>query len=181
MAADAPEERPSGEDTVRDLPREGGRVGEGGVTGGELDRPAPDEPGWTESPGLGAILVAMEHTTGPLPSKDWLDGVERHYPGVTKALVDDYLAERETLRDLLHRAAHFDETTFERYTDYQSSQLRAATVIVLLIAAGGIVLALDGKSLYGFALLVFEVAGLVLAFLYGRSRSGDRPPPDADA
>jgi len=49
-----------------------------------------------------------------------------------------------------------------------------------VIALGGVVLALDGKSLYGFGLLVFEVAGLVLAFLYGRTRSGDRPPSRGD-
>jgi hypothetical protein len=131
--------------------------------------------------GFGAILVAMEHTTGPLPPKEWLDAAEAHYPGVTKALVGDYIAEREHARELLREAAAFDQTSFLQFAQYQRSQLVAATAIVLVIALGGVVLALDGKSLYGFALLVFEVAGLVLAFLYGRARSGDRPPSDGDA
>jgi len=56
-------------------------------------------------------------------------------------------------------------------------QLAAAALIALVIAGGGIVLALAGKSLYGFAVLIAEVAGLVLAFLYGRTRNG-RPAED---
>lgn len=131
--------------------------------------------------GFGGILVAMERTTGPLPSKDWLDAAEAHYPGVTKALVDDYIAERAHARELLRQAAAFDQTSFQRFAEYQRWQLAAATAIVLVIALGGVVLALDGKSLYGFGLLVFEVAGLVLAFLYGRTRSGDHPPSSGDA
>ncbi len=146
----------------------------------DLGEAASAETAWGRQAGAGAILVAMEHTTGPLPSKDWLDAAETHYPGVTKALVDDYIAEREHARELLREAAAFDQTSFFRFAHYQRSQLVAATAIVLVIALGGVVLALDGKSLYGFALLVFEVAGLVLAFLYGRARSGNRPTPPQD-
>ncbi len=141
----------------------------------------PDDPAWMQQAGFGAVLVAMERTTGPLPSKDWLNAAEDHYPGVTKALVDDYVAERQNARELLRQAAAFDETSFQRFADYQRWQLAAATTIVLVIALGGVILALDGKSLYGFGLLVFEVAGLVLAFLYGRTRGEDRPPPSGDA
>lgn len=165
MPRDEQEQRPAGE--ALDVP-------ERGVP--DLD-PAESTDARTQQAGFGAMLVAMERTTGPLPSKDWLDAAEAHYPGVTKALVDDYIADREHARELLRQAAVFDQTGFHRFAAYQRSQLVAATAIVLVIALGGVVLALDGKSLYGFALLVFEVAGLVLAFLYGRARSGDRPSP----
>jgi len=140
----------------------------------------PDGP-WDDQGELEAVLVAMERTTaGPLPPKDWLAAAEQHYPGVTKALVDDFLAERQNARELLREAATFDRMSFRRFADYQRLQLIAATTIVLVIALGGVILALNGKSLYGFALLVFEVAGLVLAFLYGRTRNGDRPPSSED-
>jgi hypothetical protein len=169
------EEQPAGD--ALDVPERRARdIGPGSP---EVAAEIPD-PEWMQQSSVGAVLVAMERTTGPLPSKDWLEAAETHYPGVTQALVDDYISERTHARELLRQAAVFDETSFHRFAEYQRSQLAAATAIVLVIALGGVVLALDGKSLYGFGLLVFEVAGLVLAFLYGRTRSDDRPPTRGD-
>lgn len=169
MPIDEQEERPTGE--MLDVPERGAP---------DIEQAQAFEAGWAQQAGFGAIVVATERTTGPLPSKDWLDAAEQHYRGVTKALVDDYIAEREHARGLLREAMAIDQMSVRGFGEYQRSQLVAATAIVLVIALGGVVLALDGKSLYGFALLVFEVAGLVLAFLYGRARSGDRPPPAGD-
>jgi hypothetical protein len=178
MATDEPEARQAGEGTGDKLDtRRDGPAGEGT----DLTESALDSPAWPGQASFGAIVVAMEQTTGPLPSAEWLDAVEKHFPGVTKALVEDYLAERKTGRELLHRAADFDETSFGKFARYQYGQLWTATALALVISVGGIVLALAGKSLYGFALLVFEVAGLLLAFLYGRARDGESPPPAGDS
>lgn len=160
MTADDPESPEAGEDVGNEVD-----VHEGSPTGFDLA-------------GISRVLVAMQQTTGPLPPAEWLEAAERHHPGVTETLVQDYLAERENARELLRRTAALDHASFEQFASYQRSQLLAATTIVLVIAAGGIVLALAGKSLYGFALLVFEVAGLVLAFLSGRTRDGEQPPSE---
>jgi glucose dehydrogenase len=48
-------------------------------------------------------------------------------------------------------------------------QLHLAALIALVFFAGGVVLILLGKEVYGLAVLVAEIAGVVLA-LYKRSK-----------
>ena len=143
------------------------------VDGEPVGGDSPSRPSGTRS------VIITEERVSPLPPERWLDVAEQHAPGVTRELVDDFLAQRRHARAIERRAIKQDEHAFGRFADYQTLQLACAASIALVIAFGGIALALAGKSLYGFAVLVAEVAGLVLAFLYGRTR-GTRPA-DADA
>ncbi len=68
------------------------------------------------------------------------------------------------------KATKQDEHAFTRFASFQSAQLTITSVIMIVIALGGIALAFAGRSLFGFAVLVSEVAGLVLAFLYGNNK-----------
>lgn len=127
--------------------------------------PDGDSPGRHEK---GAFVYWEER--GPLPNREWLEVAERHAPGVTQRLVDDLIAHREHAREMEARAVYFDEHSFGVFAKYQTTQLWMAFLLAVFIAAGGIVLALDGRSVEGFAVLIAEVTALVLAFLYGRSR-----------
>ncbi len=140
--------------------------------------PVADEP----APTLEELTVvsSMSASSGPFPPKDWLDTAENYSPGVTRDLVKDFVDQRKHLRNMDRRAARLDEKSFEKFADYQSTQLAMAALIALVIAGGGLALAFTGHSLAGFALLVFEIAGLLLVFMYGRSR-GDKDPPSTES
>ncbi|MEJ7787664.1 MAG: hypothetical protein WKF96_22905 [Solirubrobacteraceae bacterium] len=122
------------------------------------------------------VVSSMSTSIGPFPDKEWIEMAEAHNPGVTKDLVKDFVDQRKHLRNMDRRAARLDEKSFEKFAEYQNTQLALAAVIALVIAIGGVVLTLAGESLYGLALLVFEIAGLLLVFMRGKSR-GDAPPP----
>jgi hypothetical protein len=153
-----------------------------GQDGGQLDRAeAVDAEVVDESPQIGdaRMVQAVQMLThqGPLPSSDWFAAVEPLAAGTTKALVDDYVAERRHQRRLQSTAVAIDRENFLAFTRYQNRQLFAAWSVVTIIAGGGIALIATGHSIAGLVYLVSELAILAGVFI-GRQvlRSRNEPP-----
>lgn len=109
----------------------------------------------------------------PFPDESWLTTAEKFHPGTTGMLLEDFIAERKHSRAVDRRAARLDEKSFEKFAEYQNTQLALAGLIALIIAVGGIILALTDHSTAGLAVLVAETTGLVAALLVaGRRRPG---------
>jgi uncharacterized membrane protein len=91
--------------------------------------------------------------------------VEQLNPGTTQTLLTDYVAEREHQRQIQQQAVDIDRESFRSFAAYQNRQLIAAFVLVVLVAAGGIVLIATGSSVKGFVTLIFELSALAGVFL----------------
>jgi hypothetical protein len=95
-------------------------------------------------------------------------------------MLKDYRVQREHERDMEVRSFELDTESFRAFARYQTLQLVAVAVIAVLIASGGIVLAAAGKPVAGLAVLVGEIAALVLAFYGRQARGSDNEEPRSD-
>ncbi len=71
------------------------------------------------------------------------------------------------------RAFKLDTEVFSEFSSYQKTRLWIAGGLALFLAAGGLALILLDKAVYGFVLLIAEIAGLAGVFLVGKVIAGD--------
>src|ERR1700733_1259104 len=110
---------------------------------------------------MGVNITQYAHS-GPLPDQSWFQAVEQLHSGATELMLNDYRVQREHERDMEVRSFELDRESFRAFARYQTLQLVAVALIAVLIASGGIVLVAAGKSVAGLAVLVGEIAALVL-------------------
>jgi hypothetical protein len=127
----------------------------------------PDEQG-------GVFAAEYKSHSGPLPSQDWLTAVEALHPGATEMVLQDFTDERSHQRQMQTKALELDAVVVKDFTHYQMARLLIAGGLALFVAAAGIALILLDKGVYGFVLLIAELAGLVGVFLYGRRSEADQ-------
>lgn len=148
---------------------------------GELDalpaeaidgEPVPDERPATTRQALREVYFQETHS--PFPDQAWLRAAEELSPGTTNELVNDFLQERKHFRAMDRKAAKLDERSVETFVEYQNAQLRLAGGIAILVIVAAVVLTLVGEPLYGFALVLAELAGLASVFLLQRRRGTPR-------
>jgi uncharacterized membrane protein len=123
---------------------------------------------------VGQVTVTQYEHSGPLPDQAWFQAVERIHPGTTELILSDYQAQREHERRIEQQSLALDRESFGAFARYQTLQLVFVALIATLIAAGGIILVATGTSVGGLAVLVGEIAALVLAF-FGRGRTRSQP------
>lgn len=135
---------------------------------------AGDPSSESDSPRLrGALRVFAEQHEGPLPSQQWLAGVERLAPGTTQRLIDDHLVQREHQRVILSEAMALDREGFRGFRLYQLLRLGAAWSLAVLFLAAAIVLIATGHAVWGIVALATELAGLCGVFLVQRIVGSD--------
>ncbi len=160
-----------GDETEResaDLERRTGEVEPGVRAAAER---LPDEQG-------GVFAAEYRSHSGPLPShQDWLTAVEVLHPGATEMVLRDFTDERQHQRQLQSKALDLDAVVVKDFTRYQMARLLVSGVIALVVAGGGLALILTGNGVYGFAVLIGQIAVLTGVFLSGRSH---QPEDDED-
>jgi hypothetical protein len=129
---------------------------------------------------VGQVTVTQYEHSGPLPDQAWFLAVERIHPGATELILSDYREQREHERQIEQQSLALDRESFGAFARYQTLQLVFVALIAALIAAGGIVLVATGRSVGGLAVLVGEIAALVLAF-FGRGRTGSGPKDETQS
>lgn len=125
------------------------------------------------------VVISQSQYAGPLPHEQWFEAVERVHQGATELILQDYRDQREHERHMEEESLAFDRESFRAFARYQTFRLVIVGVLATLLTCGGIVLAVAGEPLWGLAVLVAEIAGLVLAF-YGvrnRTQGGEEESP----
>lgn len=158
MSADIPPEDPDADDGADDVES----------VEGEIAVPTHEAAvsGTTEA----QIITSISSHEGPLPSKDWFEGVEALAPGATDLILRDYEKERAHQREIQKEAIQVDKQALSDFSRYQTLRLAVVGVIAIIFAAGGVACVLAGKSIAGLAILATELAGLVYAFFERRRR-----------
>jgi hypothetical protein len=95
-------------------------------------------------------------------------------------VLQDFTDERRHQRQLQSKALDLDAVVVKDFTRYQMARLVIAGGLALFVAAAGIALIFFDKGVYGFVLLIAELAGLVGVFLYGRGSDADQDGLDVD-
>jgi|tagenome__1003787_1003787.scaffolds.fasta_scaffold20781011_1 hypothetical protein len=139
---------------------------------GEITDAAPE-------PQFRLVVNQYEHS-GPLPDQAWFQAVEPLYRGATEMILSDYRDQRDHERDMQKRSLDFDRENLRAFARYQTTRLVIAGGVALLIVTAAIVLIAVGKPVAGFAVVIAEVAGLVLAF-FGTRHTEDRGDEPADS
>lgn len=117
----------------------------------------------------GAVFAAQYKShSGPLPGDDWLANVERLCPGATEMILTDFTEERQHQREMQRRALELDAVVVKDFGGYQHNRLLIAGGLAFFLAVCGLVLILLDRAVYGFVLLVGEIATLVGVFLVQR-------------
>jgi uncharacterized membrane protein len=125
-----------------------------------------------QSAGLGtdeAIFAAqvVSHAS-PLPSHEWFAQLEQIHPGTAAMILRDFTEERDHQRDIQRRAIDLDAAIVRDYGRYQRHRLWLAACLAFFVLFCGLGLILLNKALYGFTLLVGEIAVLAGVFLTQR-------------
>lgn len=123
--------------------------------------------------GAGVFAAQYKAHSGPLPDQDWFAGMEAIHPGATEIILRDFTEERQHQRRMQERAFGLDTQVFSEFSRYQKARLWIAGGLALFIAAGGLALVLLDKAVYGFILLIAEIASLAAVFLVGKVITGD--------
>jgi hypothetical protein len=116
----------------------------------------------------GMLAAQYKSHIGPLPDQDWFAGLEAIHPGATEIILRDFAEERTHQREMQERAISLDALVFSEFSHYQRSRLWMAGGLALFLATGGLALIFFDKAIYGFVLLVSEIAVLVGVFLAQR-------------
>lgn len=125
------------------------------------------------------IVVEEFRHTGPLPAQQWFQAIEPLCPGGTELILTDYRSQRQHEREMEQASLELDRESLRAFAGYQTMRLAIAGAIALLAAAAAIVLVAVGRPVTGFALVIAEIAALVLAFFGSRARNGDDDDDDA--
>lgn len=145
--------------------------------GADLDQsPDPGTPKLPEEAdqAIGGVFAAEYRShSGPLPSKEWLAEVEALHPGSTEIILKDFADERQHQRFMQMKAMDLDSRVVQDFTRYQMQRLWMAGALALFLATAGIALILLDKEIYGFVLLIAEVAGLLGVFFANRDSDED--------
>jgi hypothetical protein len=146
---------------------------------GELEARFPDSVGEVEPGQLEGLpeseaefVAAFESHSGPLPNRQWFEAVERIHPGATAMIIKDYTDERAHQRQMQMEALRVDEGSLGAFARYQLVRLGIVGALAALFALSGFALIVFDKPIYGFVLLVGEIAAVALAF-FGRRRDAD--------
>jgi len=145
---------------------------------GDLERRAAEveaaSSGDTEGePQAGVFAAQYKAHSGPLPDQEWFAGLEAIHPGATEFILRDFAEDRQHQRRMQERAFRLDTEVFSEFSSYQKTRLWIAGGLALFLAAGGLALILLDKAVYGFVLLIAEIAGLAGVFLVGKVIAGD--------
>lgn len=73
-----------------------------------------------------------------------------------------------------------DKASLKAFSDYQLLRLRIVGFLAAFLALAGLALIVFDKPIYGFVLLVAEIAGVVLAF-FGRRQQADNGAEDTES
>lgn len=129
--------------------------------------PKDVEPGAPEKPGPGSVMLTTVSTmafAGPLPHPEILARYEEVLPGAADRIIS--MAEKQAA----HRM-HLEKIVVEGDSRRAWWGQWIGGILALVAIGGGICLILQGKSGWGFAVIVAEVASLAAAFIYAhRSR-----------
>ncbi len=139
---------------------------------------SPGQPNETST--KAELVSAFESHSGPLPNRQWFEAIESLYPGTTEIIAKDYADEREHQRRLQAEALKIDEGSLKAFSDYQLLRLRIVGLLAGFLALAGLALIVFDKPIYGFVLLVAEIAGVVLAF-FGRRQQIDNGAESAES
>lgn len=126
------------------------------------------------------LIAAFESHSGPLPNRHWFEAIERLQPGTTAMIVKDYTDEREHQRQMQKEALRVDEASLDAFAGYQLVRLKIVGALAAFIALSGLALIVFDKPIYGFVLLIGEIAGVVLAF-FSRRRNAEEGSEDGDS
>lgn len=121
----------------------------------------------------GIFAAQYKSHSGPLPDQDWFAGLEAIHPGATEVILRDFTEERVHQRKMQEKAIDLDAHVFSEFSRYQRSRLWIAGGLALFLAAGGLALIFFDKAIYGFVLLVSEIAVLTGVFLARRVSEED--------
>lgn len=121
-----------------------------------------------QGPPEGFFAAQYKSHSGPLPDQDWFAGLEAIHPGSTEIILRDFTEERQHQRRMQERAITLDARVFSEFSRYQQSRLWIAGGLALFLAAGGLALIFFDKAVYGFVLLIGEIAGLMAVFFAQR-------------
>jgi uncharacterized membrane protein len=142
------------------------------------EAPNPGQPNETST--KAELVAAFESHSGPLPNRQWFEAIESLHPGTTEMIIKDYADEREHQRQMQREALRVDEGSLNAFSDYQLLRLKIVGFLAAFFALSGLALIIFDKPIYGFVLLVAEIAGVVLAF-FGRRRQLDDDAEDAES
>jgi uncharacterized membrane protein len=126
-----------------------------------------------EQPSEGVFAAQYKSHSGPLPDHDWFAGLEVIHPGATEIILRDFTEERVHQRKMQEKAIDLDTQVFLEFSRYQRSRLWMAGGLALFLAAGGLALIFFDKAIYGFVLLVSEIAVLAGVFFARRASEED--------
>lgn len=99
-----------------------------------------------------------------------LEALEQLAPGTASALTDDLLAQRRHMRAVECLATRQQDLLSSQLAGYRRLRLLLATWLGSLTVIGGTLVALSGDSVYGFAAVIFQADGLLIALLMDRRR-----------
>lgn len=106
--------------------------------------------------------------------------MEAIQPGATEIILRDFTEERQHQRRMQERAFRLDKEVFSEFSSYQKTRLWIAGSLALFLAAGGLALILLDKEVYGFILLIAEIASLAAVFLIGSVGNDSEDLDDED-
>jgi uncharacterized membrane protein len=141
----------------------------------ELEAAHPTEPVEPRLAGRAAdeaIFAAqfISHSS-PLPSQEWFAQLEQVHPGTAEMILRDFTEERRHQREIQRKAMELDAAIVRDCSRYQRHRLWLAGGLAFFVLFCGLTLILLDKALYGFTLLVGEIAVLAGVFLTQRLSS----------
>jgi hypothetical protein len=131
-------------------------------------------------PSEAELVAAFESHSGPLPNRQWFEAIERLHPGATGMIIKDYTDERQHQRAMQMEALRVDQGSLDAFSRYQLLRLKIVGALAAFFAISGLALILFDKPIYGFVLLIGEIAAVVLAF-FGRRRKADDGPDSGES
>lgn len=140
----------------------------------------PANPEQTQQPPEGVFAAQYKSHSGPLPDQEWFAGLEAIHPGATEIILRDFTEERTHQRKMQEKAIDLDAHVFSEFSRYQRARLWTAGGLALFLAAGGLALIFFDKAIYGFILLVSEIAVLAAVFLARKISEADELEDDEE-
>lgn len=123
-------------------------------------------------PGVGVVFHQHMHL-GPIPPPGLLADYEAAHPGAAQWIIDEATKNAEHIRIMERRA-----TELQRL-DLLLRRLVPAAVVALFLASG-VAIALLANAWAGGAALVATMAGVLTAYLRGRTQAANGRPPQPD-
>jgi len=107
-------------------------------------------------------ITTVQQFSGPLPHPDLLKGYNGAFPGCAERVMA--MAERQSA----HRQ-QLERIVVEGNCNAQTRGQWFAFILAFVIICGGVYLLAKGKSVEGFAAIIFAVGSLIAVFIYGRT------------